>query len=295
MNTPGTPIQPPAAQNPHPGFRQLGRSAAAALLIALPVLAAGFGLMSADAADRAENGDPLKSLLSRPAGAAIAPASFARGKEVFFGTCAACHGADGLGKPNLGKDIVHSGFVAMLDDERLTDFLRTGRAANDPLNTTRIPMPPMGGNATLTKDDLRDVTSYLRAVQDARRAPSADALAALPKPAGDAPAGDEWTEEEWLTLGKTKFAMTCVACHGADGRGIKGGGKDLTTSAFVRAQSEEQLTAFIIRGRDPSDPANTTKIQMPPRGGNPALTDEQAEAIATYVLSLQQSATTASK
>ena len=50
-----------------------------------------------------------------------------------------------------------------------------------------------------------------------------------------------------------------------------------------------------MKGRGPSDPANTTKIQMPPRGGNPALTDEQVEAIATFVLSFQQSSPTASK
>src|SRR5689334_7672147 len=34
--------------------------------------------------------------------------------------------------------------------------------------------------------------------------------------------------------GKTLFAGTCVACHGPEGKGIQGLGKDLTTSAFVK-------------------------------------------------------------
>lgn len=287
---------PPASHQIHqPGFRQLRQAAAAALLISFPIVAMGFAIMRSDASAQARARDPLGTMLALPAAAAVQASSFAHGKEVFLGTCAACHGPDALGKPNLGKDLVHSGFVAALGDDRLVDFVRNGRAADDPANSTRVPMPPSGGNTLLTRDDVRDVVGYLRAVQDARRAPTAEQLAALPKPEPEGPSGDEWTEEEWLTMGRTKFAMTCAACHGADGKGIKGAGKDLTTSAFVRAQSEENLAAFITRGRDPSDPANTTKIQMPPRGGNPALTGEQIEAIATYVLSLQQSNATASK
>ncbi len=32
--------------------------------------------------------------------------------------------------------------------------------------------------------------------------------------------------------------------------------------------------SFIIKGRDGTDPANTTGIAMPPKSGNPALTEK---------------------
>lgn len=47
----------------------------------------------------------------------------------------------------------------------------------------------------------------------------------------------------------------------------------MTTSEFIKSQSDAQLVEFIKKGRPASDPANTTKVDMPPKGGNPALTD----------------------
>ena len=41
-------------------------------------------------------------------------------------------------------------------------FLKTGRAANDPVNVTGYAMPARGGNSSLTDDDLRNVIAYLR-------------------------------------------------------------------------------------------------------------------------------------
>ena len=87
--------------------------------------------------------------------------------------------------------------------------------------------------------------------------------------------------------GKEAFT-TCAGCHGPEGKGIQGLGKDFTTSAFVKSQTDEQLLAFVKTGRPASDPANTTGVDMPPKGGNPAFTDEQLLDIIAYVRSLQQ-------
>lgn len=87
--------------------------------------------------------------------------------------------------------------------------------------------------------------------------------------------------------GKEAFT-TCAGCHGPDGKGIQGLGKDFTASEFVKSQTDEQLLAFIKVGRPASDPANTTGVDMPPKGGNPAFTDEQLLDIIAYVRSLQQ-------
>ena len=73
--------------------------------------------------------------------------------------------------------------------------------------------------------------------------------------------------------GKTVFEGTCISCHGPDAKGLPGLGKDLTTSEFVAAQTDNQLIGFVKKGRPASDPANTNKVDMPPKGGNPALTD----------------------
>ncbi|MBI4791127.1 MAG: cytochrome c [Chloroflexi bacterium] len=88
--------------------------------------------------------------------------------------------------------------------------------------------------------------------------------------------------------GKTRYDSTCTACHGADLKGITGLGKDLTTSTFVKGQSDVALVDFIKKGRSATDPANTTKVDMPAKGGNPALTDADLGDIVAYIRSLQK-------
>lgn len=87
--------------------------------------------------------------------------------------------------------------------------------------------------------------------------------------------------------GKEYFA-TCAGCHGPEGKGIQGLGKDMTTSEWIKSQTDEQLLAFLKTGRPASDPLNTTGVDMPPKGGNPALTDEQLLDIIAFIHSIQQ-------
>ncbi len=44
--------------------------------------------------------------------------------------------------------------------------------------------------------------------------------------------------------GKTKFAGTCVSCHGPDAKGMPGLGKDLTTSEFLKKLSDPEAALF---------------------------------------------------
>ncbi|MBI4769157.1 MAG: cytochrome c [Chloroflexi bacterium] len=105
------------------------------------------------------------------------------------------------------------------------------------------------------------------------------APAATSAPAG--PVGD-------ATAGKTKFEGTCSSCHGPDAKGLPGLGKDLTTSAFAMGLSDGDLLAFVKTGRPSSDPANTTGVDMPPKGGNPALSDQDLADIIAYVRTLEK-------
>ena len=96
-----------------------------------------------------------------------------------------------------------------------------------------------------------------------------------------APKGD-------LVNGKTEFEGTCSSCHGPDAKGMPDLGKDLTTSEFVKSKTDEEMIAFLLVGRPAYDPLNTTKVDMPPKGGNPALTDTDLQDIISYVRSLQK-------
>lgn len=94
-----------------------------------------------------------------------------------------------------------------------------------------------------------------------------------------APAGD-------VTDGQTLFVRNCSACHGANATG--GIGKDLVNSRFLAGLSDDEAVAFIAKGRPVDDPANTTGVAMPPKGGNPDLTEEQLGAIVEYLRFLAQ-------
>lgn len=111
--------------------------------------------------------------------------------------------------------------------------------------------------------------------------PPPAAVTPPPEPATPASAPAVSAEE-----GQKLFQQTCAACHGMKGEGVPNLGKDMTTSAFIKQQSDEELIAFIKQGRMPGDPANTTGVAMPPKGGNPALQDAQLRDIVAYIRTL---------
>lgn len=90
----------------------------------------------------------------------------AAGEPLFQGTCAACHGSDAKGLPNLGKDMTTSTFIASSSDDELLAFVKVGRPVSDPDNTTGVDMPPKGGNPALTDEQLLDIIAYIRTVQE---------------------------------------------------------------------------------------------------------------------------------
>lgn len=83
------------------------------------------------------------------------------------------------------------------------------------------------------------------------------------------------------------YSSTCQACHGSDGVGIDGLGKALAASDFVQSLSDDELATMIKVGRDTSDPENTTGVAMPPKGGNPALSDTDLQHVVAYLRTLQ--------
>lgn len=232
-----------------------------------------------------------ENLLTAPALPVLDAPTVAHGRDLFASTCAACHGADGHGLKGLGRDLVESDFIAAKTDTDLHTFLVSGRPDAKPL-----PMPPRGGRPDLTDADLDNLIAYVRALQDPRRMP-----AELPPPASLKPsdsetaaaldaAGGDAELAAYIASGNKLYARTCIACHGADARGMPNNGKDLIASPLMTELDDDALLEFIKRGRDVSDPANTTGIVMPPKGGNPALSDDDILDIIEYLRSLTRAA-----
>ena len=99
------------------------------------------------------------------------------------------------------------------------------------------------------------------------------------KPAGPSNA-------ELVSLGEKEFS-SCAGCHAADATGVTGLGKNLVGSDFITNISDSDLVTLIKTGRPSSDPANTTGVDMPPKGGNPALNDDKIDGLVAYIRSLQ--------
>lgn len=88
--------------------------------------------------------------------------------------------------------------------------------------------------------------------------------------------------------GQKQFEATCTACHGPTGEGITGLGKSLVESEWTKTQSDANLALFLAQGRPTNDPLNTTGIDMPPKGGNPALKDQDLVDIVAFLRSIHK-------
>jgi len=86
------------------------------------------------------------------------------GEIVYRGTCRSCHGSKLEGVSGLGKPLAPSGFVVVNTEEELAAFIKVGRPARDPINTTGVDMPRKGGNRSLDDQDLRDVAAYIKSL-----------------------------------------------------------------------------------------------------------------------------------
>jgi disulfide bond formation protein DsbB len=94
-------------------------------------------------------------------GSATGP-GVAEGKAIFDRVCATCHGKDANGLPKLGKGLRNNEFTKSKSDAELLEFLKMGRPATDPLNTTGVDMPPKGGDPSIQEADLKNVIAFLR-------------------------------------------------------------------------------------------------------------------------------------
>jgi mono/diheme cytochrome c family protein len=102
------------------------------------------------------------STSAQPAG--LDPAAITRGKRVYM-SCLACHGRTGEGVPKTGADLVHSTFVKAKTDAELLAFIKKGRAPGEPDSKLNLAMPAKGGNPSLKDNQIQDVITYIRSLQ----------------------------------------------------------------------------------------------------------------------------------
>ena len=88
--------------------------------------------------------------------------------------------------------------------------------------------------------------------------------------------------------GKQWFSMSCIACHGDHGQGIPKLGASLRDSKFVASHTDDELVAFIKKGRLPGDPNSVIQGIMPPNGANPMLDDKGLHDVVAFIRTFQQ-------
>ena len=79
--------------------------------------------------------------------------------------------------------------------------------------------------------------------------------------------------------GQSVYLQPCVACHGANGKGAIPGVADLTDRDGSLSKADAELIKNITEGfQSPG-----SFMAMPPKGGNPGLTEEDVKAVLAYL------------
>lgn len=82
-----------------------------------------------------------------------------------------------------------------------------------------------------------------------------------------------------LGHGQAVYNGTCIACHGSDGTGSLPGVPDLTGKTGLLSQDDAVLLGRMADGfQSPG-----SSMAMPPKGGDPALTDADLSAVLKYM------------
>lgn len=131
----------------------------------------------------------------------------------------------------------------------------------------RAIMAHMRVRAGLTGQEARDILAFLQASNNPAQQPAAPAA---PMPA---------TPVAGIQPGQAVYTQTCLACHGADGKGALPGVPDLTRADGPLAKPDAELLQSITAGvQRPGAP-----LAMPPKGGNPNLTETDIRQVLDYM------------
>ncbi|MBI4124012.1 MAG: cytochrome-c oxidase, cbb3-type subunit III [Betaproteobacteria bacterium] len=171
------------------------------------------------------------------------PQALAVGEKLFLNNCAQCHASDARGS---------RGFPSLAD----MDWLWGGspEAIRTSITEGRVGTMPAWGEA-LGEQRVKDIAHYVLSLSGGAH----DSIRAA--------------------RGKEDFAKTCVACHGAQGKGNPAmGAPDLTDKVWLHGGSEERIIETVSKGRVDQMPAHKDK-----------LSSARIQLLTAYVYSLSRS------
>ena len=173
------------------------------------------------------------------------------GEEVVKTTCGTCHQAGVAGAPKIGDKAAWAPHIKM-GLKHLVELAVKGKGA----------MPPKGGNASLTDDEIARAIVFMANQSGASFKEPAAPKAPAQKPG--AVAAD----------GKKIYDSVCTACHTA---GVANAPKPGDKAAWAPRlkQGMDALVQSVVKG----------KGAMPPKGGAANLSDAEVRAAVDFMVS----------
>ena len=203
-----------------------------------------------------------------------APPGARTGEAITKAVCANCHQQGVANAPKIGDAKAWAPHIKEGMKGMLANAIK-GKGA----------MPPRGGDASLTDVELERAIAYMAnqsggkfkepavSKEAAKPAPVQQAQAAvIPPPPAPAKPGAE--KPAAAGDGKAVYDKVCFACHAQSVAGSPRLG-DKAAWAPRLQQGMDALVASVIKG----------KGAMPPKAGNPALTDAEARAAVEFMVS----------
>jgi cytochrome c5 len=192
------------------------------------------------------------------------------GESIVKTTCATCHQAGVANAPRIGDAKAWSPLIKEGLKGMLVDAIK-GKGA----------MPPRGGDASLTDEELTRAIVFMANQSGGKfKEPAAPKQAAKPEPAKPAPqqaqAGTQQKPAAPAAAGNGKavYDKVCFACHAQSVAGSPVLGDKAAWAPRLK-QGGDALVQSVING----------KGAMPPKAGNPALTDAEIKAAVDFMVS----------
>jgi cytochrome c5 len=198
-------------------------------------------------------------------GAPAAAPGARSGEAIVQAVCAACHQAGVAGAPKLA------------DASAWAPRIKTGlNAMVQTVIKGKGAMPPKGGDASLTDAEITRAVVFMANKAGAKfkepAAPKQQAVAA-PSPA-QAPSAAAPTAKPAATDGKTVYDKVCFACHAQSVAGSPKLGDKAAWTPRIQTGIDAMVQS-VIKG----------KGAMPPKAGNPALTEDEIRAAVAFMVS----------